>query len=433
MRVRDAFSKNEVHSVCVAILVLAACGAAAGESAVLAPGWSLEAVADVDQSYVGWDVEAGDADNDGKNEILTTGCPDSRLYLFAKTEAGWETRLLAENLAGQKPGMGLSVRVVDLNHDGKKEVILGTGEERGGTAFLYLMETDGNTVTRRVVSRPEDINKSGFTHNFAVHDLDHDGVDEVISAYCGGGEVIRYDFDAALSTVEARKIYHLSGSGEESIIADVDNDGAMEYLTSNSYRAGKARVEIFEFDANGELATPPRVVIDGYGGVPCFYASFMVGDINNDGKNELVVGWKREQAVNKTTLLAYRVTDAPALVATLEIETEDLDMAYFEKMMAIADADNDGRNELVISTRGDAASESITSSRLGRVYRYDVDGVGNVKRELLADFDPAYAESSWLAVGDADNDGRNEIVLATGKGDRTQPGTSHVVILKNGH
>ncbi|MBX7255269.1 MAG: VCBS repeat-containing protein [Candidatus Hydrogenedentes bacterium] len=402
-------------------------------AAEVSPGWSLETVAEVDQSYAGWDVEIGDADNDGKNEILTTGCPDSRLYLFKKTEASWETRMLAENLANQNPGMGLSVRAVDLNHDGKKEIILGTGEERGGTAFLYLLETDGRAITRRVVSRPEDINKSSFTHNLAVHDLDNDGADEVISAYCGGGEVIRYDFDAALSKVEARKVYHLSGSGEESIIADVDNDGSMEYVTSNSFRTGKARVEIFEFDANGELMTPPRVAIEGYGGIPCFYASFMVGDINNDGKNELVVGWKREQAVNKTTLLAYRVAEVPALVATLEIETEDLDMAYFEKMMAVADADNDGRDELLVSTRGDASSENITSGRLGRVYRYNVDGVGNVKRELLADFDPAYAESTWLAVGDADNDGRNEIVLATGKGDRTQPGTSHVVILRTTH
>jgi hypothetical protein len=390
----------------------------------------LETIAEVDQSYAGWDVEIGDADNDGKNEILTTGCPDSRLCLFKKTDAGWESRTLAENLTEQKPGMGLAVRVVDLNHDDENEVLLGTGQERGGTAFLNLLETDGRAITRRLACRPEDCNKSSFTHNLAMRDLDGDGVDEVISAYCGGGEIIRYDFDAALSKVDARKVHHLSGSGEESIIADVDNDGAMEYLTSNSFRAGKARVEIFEFDAKGELVATPRVLVDGYDGTPCFYASFMVGDLDNDGANELVVGWKREQAVNKATLIAYHVKENAEPIAVLDKDTEDLDLAYFEKMMAIADADNDGKNELVVSTRGDAASENITSKCLGRVYRYDVDAAGGVKRELLADLDAAFAESSWLAVGDANNDGKNEIVLATGKGDRTQPGTSHVLILK---
>lgn len=84
---------------------------------------------------------------------------------------------------------------------------------------------------------------------------------EIISAYCGGGEIIRYDVDAALTRIDARKIHHPSGSGEESLIADVDNDGAVEFLTSNGFRAGRARVEIFEFDATGELQTPPRLVL----------------------------------------------------------------------------------------------------------------------------------------------------------------------------
>lgn len=33
-------------------------------------------------------------------------------------------------------------------------------------------------------------------------------------------------------------------------------------------------------------------------------------------------------------------------------------------------------------------------------------------------------------VENADNDGKNEIILATGKGDRTKPGTSYVVLLR---
>lgn len=418
---------------CAAAVLAMSSGAWAVEPEALgaaAPGWALEVVAEVDQSYAGWDVEIGDADNDGRNEILTTGCPDSRLYLFKKAGGGWVSRMLAENLAERRPGMGLAVKITDLNRNGKKEILVGTGQEGPGTAFLYLFETDGRVAARKAVSRPEDCNKSGFTHNLAVHDLDKDGIAEVISAYCGGGEIIRYDFDAGFERVDARKIHNLSGSGEESLIADVDNDGAVEYLTSNSFRAGQARVEIFEFDAQGELVLPPRAVVEGFEGHGCFYASIAVGDLDNDGKNETVIGWKREQPVNKSTLIAYRVGEQVEPLVTLDAETEDLDMGYFEKMMAIADADNDGKNELIVSTRGDAASENITSQHLGRVYKYTLDGDGKVGKELLLDFDEAHAESSWLAVGDADNDGRNEIVLATGKGDRTQPGTSHVVLLK---
>ncbi|MBW7863349.1 MAG: VCBS repeat-containing protein [Candidatus Hydrogenedentes bacterium] len=394
------------------------------------PDWTLERIAAVDQRYAGWDVEIGDADNDGQNEVLVTGCPDSRLYLFKKTAgADWETRLLAENLAEQTPGMGLTVKVADLNGDGRNAVLVGTGQEKGGTAFFHLLETDGSRVTRKLSLRPE-CNQSSFTHNFALHDLDGDGVLEVVSAYCGGGEIIRYDFNPGLTEISARKIHRLSGSGEESLIADVDNDGKVEHITSNSFRAGQARVEIFEFDDAGELVTPPRVVLEGFEGLPCFYASIITGDLTNDGKTEMVVGWKREQAENRATLAVYRVGENAELLAVLDRDTEDLDMAYFEKMMAVADADNDGKNELYVSTRGDNHSERINSQHLGRLYRYTLDADGANTKTLLLDFDPEWAESSWLAVGDADNDGKSEIILATGKGDRTLPGTSHVVILR---
>jgi len=43
--------------------------------AITASGWQAEVIATIDQSYGGWDVEIGDADNDGKNDILITGCP----------------------------------------------------------------------------------------------------------------------------------------------------------------------------------------------------------------------------------------------------------------------------------------------------------------------------------------------------------------------
>jgi hypothetical protein len=395
----------------------------------LASGWGGEIVARVDQSYAGWDVEIGDADSDGKNEILTTGCPDSRLYLFKNNKGAWQTHLLADNLAEGRPGMGLAVKVVDLDRDGKNEIILGTGEEHPATAFFYVFQTDGSKLTKRLSSRPA-FNKSGYTHNLASHDVDGDGLLEVFSAYCGNGEIIRYDVDKGLTRIDARKVHQLSGSGEESLIGDVDNDGRVEYITSNGFRAGRAMVEIFDFDRNGELVIPPRLTVDGFDENKCFYASIMVGDLDNDGKNEMVVGWKKEQKINKATIIAYRVGKTAEPVYTLAREDEAFDLAYFEKMMAIADVDNDGKNELVISTRGDNLTERTSSGHLGHVFAYKVAGADQIRRELLVKFRPGRPESSWLAVGDADNDGKNEIVLTTGKGDRTQPGISYVILLK---
>jgi hypothetical protein len=61
---------------------------------------------------------------------------------------------------------------------------------------------------------------------------------------------------------------------------------------------------------------------------------------------------------------------------------------------------------------------------------YKIADNGKINKTLLVDFNEDKAESSWLDVGDADNDGKNEIILATGKGDRTKKGTSYIVLLK---
>ncbi|HPN34881.1 MAG TPA: FG-GAP-like repeat-containing protein [bacterium] len=394
-----------------------------------ADGWSCEEIARVDQSYAGWDVEIGDADNDGLNEILTTGCPHSRLYLFEKSRDHWVSRCLADNLAQSFPGMGLAVKVRDLDGDGRNEIVLGTGQETGGTAFLYLLGLQGDSLNTLAVCRAE-CNASSYTHDLAFHDLDQDGFEEVVSAYCGGGEIIRYDVDPSLTLIRARKLHQLSGSGEESLIADVDNDGQMEYITCNAFRDEQASVEIFEFDAAGDLLLPPRVVLNGFDGQKCFYASAVVGDVDNDGKNDLVVGWKRKQHINRATVLAYHVAEQAVVTCVFAEEDEDLDLAYFEKMMAIDDVDHDGLNELLLSTRGDEMSEKITSRHLGYVFMYKVMDGGAVVRTRLLDLNEDYAESSWLAVGDADNDGKKEIILATGKGDRTQPGAAYVLLLR---
>jgi hypothetical protein len=105
-------------------------------------------------------------------------------------------------------------------------------------------------------------------------------------------------------------------------------------------------------------------------------------------------------------------------------------MSYFEKMMVIADADNDGKNNLVVSTRGDNQSENIESQHLGNVFMYTVNNDSTISNELIVNLNEEYGESSWIDVGDVDNDGLNEIVLATGMGDRTKLGKSYLIIVK---
>ncbi len=400
--------------------------------AQLAPGWTGEIVATVEQSYAGWDVEIGDADGDGRPEILTGTAPDSWLQLHRWRDGAWQTRTLMTETAGNGAGLLLGVRVVDVERDGVPEILAGTGQDGGGTAWLHVLQTDGESITGRTSLRAPE-NTSSYTHGLATADLDGDGLVEVISAYCGNGEVIRYDVAPQLASIASRKVLQLSGSGEDAWLSDVDGDGAVELVLSNGFRAGKARVQIHDLDpTTGDPQPKPRVVIDGFDGERAFYASLAVGDMDDDGRPELVVGWKAVQTVNEASLVAYHIEGQSAKLAyVLTRKDPELDLGYFEKMIAFADVDDDGRTEVLVSTRGDGLSESIPSLGLGHVLAFRVERDGHVSRQQVVAFNRDLVGSSWLAVGDADGDGRTEVVLATGSGERTRRGTSWVVALRH--
>ena len=397
---------------------------------MLAWGWRHELIARTDQSYAGWDVELADLDADGRPEILTGSAPDSRVYVHRRSTDGWASHVLADNLAGARPGMVLGLHVTDLDGDGRPELLAGTGQEDHSVAKLVVMHTDGSRVTASATTRAP-MNTSSYTHGLATSDVDGDGRQEIISAYCPNGEVIRYDVDATTVPARSRKVLQLGGSGEDAWLRDVDGDADLELVISNGYRDERGRVEIYDLDpATGDPLPKPRIVLDSFDGRRMFYGSVAVGDIDGDGRPELIVGWKAAQDVNRASIVAYRIRGADAQVAyVLARDDAGFDLSFFEKMIAIADLDVDGRNEIVFTTRGDGTSEGIDSSELGHVYVYRVLSTGEVRRDLVLDFDPRFVSSSWPAIGDVDGDGRPDLVLATGKGDRRENGASWVLRL----
>jgi len=118
--------------------------------------------------------------------------------------------------------------------------------------------------------------------------------------------------------------------------------------------------------------------------------SVAIGDANNDGQNEVVIG--RQSAINE--LRMYKNTSG-TWVETI-ISDEDSNV----RSVAIGDANNDGSNEVVIG--------EVNADPELRMYNYTG---GSWVKTNIKDYGDFVLS---VAIGDANNDGSNEVVVGTG-------------------
>jgi hypothetical protein len=198
-----------------------------------------------------------------------------------------------------------SPAVVDLDRDGKKELILTLY-----STFVY--SADGRQLAKGTATQGR-IYAPGV-----VADLDGDGVMEIV---VGGnqGSINAYEFrNGALSNKAGWPASTTSGGQSPETrgmaAADLDGDGTIEVVatTTNTSRTG---AQVFVFSPNGTLYQPPGtawtawprynaatgpggdVDFNGYGnhGFGCYGLNVGIGNLDDDPKLEIVVTYDNHQ------------------------------------------------------------------------------------------------------------------------------------------
>ncbi|MFH1534547.1 MAG: hypothetical protein ABIF80_01045 [Patescibacteria group bacterium] len=181
-------------------------------------------------------------------------------------------------------------------------------------------------------------------------------------------------------------------SGVRVTVGDVDGNGTKEIITSPG-PGGRPHIRIFNYD--GSLYHPGFFALDGLFQGGAFIAS---GDVNGDGKDEIVVtagpGGGAQVTVHNSegTILANFFA---------------YDQNTFRKGIKpiTLDFDNDGRFEI------------LTGPVLGAPHIQMFSIQPNLIKRLnpgFYAFDPSYQGGVSLAGGDIDGDGRDEIIVGVG-------------------
>lgn len=178
-------------------------------------------------------------------------------------------------------------------------------------------------------------------------------------------------------------------------IGDCDNDGLNEMIVGG--RDNKLR--IFEWNEDKQTYLEMNTLF------PPFYplldtdaGGFAIGDLINDGKNEIAATWG--VSVHKWLLGKYRIIGYNSWIFKNGGGSGD---CY------IGDYDNDGENELIVS-----GGPMDDWSNCPEIVIFGWNGISLVKEAEWDNPDHWYTHIYMPGLGDIDEDGKNEIVCGSG-------------------
>ena len=318
-------------------------------------------------------IEVGDTDNDGLNEFVIYG-NDGSIRVFSFDGANYVQEWTAD-IGSITRGNAIG----DVDGDGKNEIVAGT-ELSGtdGAFFVFQFQSPSSYILEASVTIPSE---AGI-HDVSVGDTDGDGQLEIVVGEYWGVHV--YSFNGVGYALD----WQIFGTiNFWSDVGDVDGDGIDEIIAA---RNGQPQnIFIYSYDSPNNYVVSYTITSPSSGGRPF---EVRTGDSDGDDVDEILVG-------DETGLACLYDYDTGTSNFQLAFQFDaDVD-AYG---LDIGDSNNDGLGELAI---GDGSGNFF-------VFGYRE---GSYNRHWTTRFQSPYPPFvKTVRVGDANNDGKNEILIGNG-------------------
>jgi len=368
-----------------------------------------------DYSFFGF-ATAGNADvnGDGYDDLLVSSFGDDnstgKVYLFLGNDtitSDVSADLADVTFIGENEGdsAGISVALIqDLNSDGYDEILIGAfgnddaGDNAGKVYLVYGQEFSAGTTINLSSANVTftGINAHDYLGNHVASAGDVDGDkkgDFLLSAF---------GFDSYITGSEAGKVYLFYGSGvtDTSTLSDANETFIGENATDTAgIKAGTVG------DFNGD-------------GTDDFYISAAFNDdtATNAGKIYIFFGEKISKLNNANTLPGHFATRLPTNLSTANIIFTGESNADFAGLVVTGgvDINNDGKDDLVVGimSSDDAATDAgKTYIIYGDTSRSGTFSLSTADLFYTGENSSDYSGAAAAIINDLDGDGYAEIFI----------------------
>jgi thermitase len=239
----------------------------------------------------------------------------------------------------------------------------------------------------------------------ATGDIDADGADEIIvGAGAGGGPHLRvFERDGEQRGIQFFPFHPDFRGGLSVASGDVDGDGKNEIGVCQA-SGGQAWAKVYRYNNKQEILA--YVNVFGSAEVGCHLA---FGDIDGDGKDELIVGAGKGGGPH---IRVYDIGSTPVSGPNQGATLKPISFFAFHPLnrsgisVAAGDVDGDGKAEIAVSQlEGDEAWV--------KVYRYN--NLQTVLGNWRA-YPAGVTSGAYVSMGDVDYDGLADVITGPGQG-----------------